>query len=1535
MSVRPTPTEPVAIVGMAGRFPGAENLEQYWDNLQRGVESVTFFSDEELAAAGVDPELLRNPRFVRARGVLQGAELFDAVFFGLSPAEAKMIDPQHRVFLEAAWEALERSGYAPGAAQLNVGVYAGASLNTYLIENAIGNLEALMAAGGFQMLLANDKDFLTTRASYKLNLRGPSVAIQTACSTSLVAVQLACQGLIARQCDMALAGGVSVIVPRVGGYLYEQGMILSPDGHCRAFDAKAQGMVRGEGVGVVVLKRLRDAFADGDHIHAVIRGAALNNDGSLKVGYTAPSVDGQAEVIAMAHAMADIDPETVTYVEAHGTGTDLGDPIEVAGLTQAFRLRTQRRSFCALGSVKTNIGHLDVAAGVAGLIKTVLALEHRALPPSLNFAEPNPQINFAASPFYVNAALAEWKAVGDAPRRAGVSSFGIGGTNAHVVLEEAPAPVLAGSSRPVQLLTLSAKSDAALERATSALGAHLASHPDLALADVAYTLHRGRTTFPHRRVVVAATGDEAGRALEQKDTRRVIAAVESQKERPVVFMFSGQGSQYVGMGRGLYETEPAFRDHVDACSETLAPLLGFDLREVLDSTPGTLEASQARLSTTAVTQPALFVVEYALARLFMEWGVRPQAMIGHSIGEYVAACLAGVMGLEDALRLVAERGRLMEVPGGAMLAVPMAERELGARLPAELSIAAVNGPARCAVSGPAPAVEALRLRLAQQGVAAQPIHAASAFHSAMMEPILGPFTEAVNGVALAGPTIPYVSNVTGTWMAAEDAVNPGYWARHVRQAVRFWDGLQEITREGDAVLLEVGPGHILASLARQTSSRKHPAHVLSALRHPHDQQSDAAVLQATVGRLWLAGVPVDWAGYHGRERRRRVPLPTYPFERQRHWITPASPAEEAPIRLHQLVKRPDIAEWFYVPSWRRSVVRALATEKLAGGWLLFADDCGLATAIAGWLRQSGARVTTVEQGKEFSRLAEGRFAVNPDVRDDYDRLVAELKAAGAFPPRILHLWSVTQDDEASGIPEASAAGQARGFYSLLFFAQALSEHAVREPLAIGVVVNSLHDVTGEDVFRPDRATVLGPSIVIPQEYPHVSCRAIDVVLPKTACAIDLLVEQLLGELEQPLEAAVVAYRGRYRWVQGVEAVRLECARTRATLRPGGVYVITGGLGGIGLVLAKHFAERVSARLVLVGRSVLPPREDWTSWLESHNEADAAATKIRAIGALEEAGAQVLVLSADVSQPEEMARVVAEARRRFGAIHGVVHAAGVAGGGIVQLKTPEIAERVLGSKLKGTTNLGQLLGDNDLDFVFLCSSITAVLGGPGQADYCGANAFLDAFARSRPPGTGPTRVVSVNWDVWQEVGMAVNTAVPAAFREQRLRDLAHGILPAEGVEAFERVLGSDFSEVIVSTRELPRLIALARRAADAAEPAQEPRRDADAAAPVSSRAHANRAGLLTPFVEPSTELERAIAKIWEKLLGIESIGTRDDFFEAGGHSLVAIQVMSRLYQRFDVDIPLRTLFEAPTVAAFAERVEEIVRAAGAGREEIEL
>ncbi|TVP65179.1 MAG: polyketide synthase, partial [Nodularia sp. (in: Bacteria)] len=771
--------ESIAIIGLSGRFPGAKNIAEFWQNLCEGVEAISQFNEEELISAGVDKSLFNNPNYIKAGAVLEGVDLFDAGFFGLNPKEAEMTDPQHRLFLECAWEALENAGYDVQRCESRIGVYAGASLNNYLPFKL--NIDQIGSANSFQKLIGNDKDFLSTRVSYKLNLTGPSLTIQTACSTSLVATTLACQSLLNYQCDMAVAGGASIRVPQKTGYLHQEGGILSPDGHCRAFDAKAKGTIIGNGVGVVLLKRLSDAIADRDHIYAVIKGSAINNDGSGKVGYTAPSVNGQAEAIAEAIALANVAPETITYIETHGTGTALGDPIEISALTNVFRAETEKTGFCAIGSVKTNIGHLDAAAGVTSLIKTALALQHKLIPPSLNFEEPNPEIDFANSPFYVNTQLTQWNAT-STPRRAGISSLGIGGTNAHVILEEAPSlrEQRSGSAgeqgKNYQLLLLSAKTDSALETATQNLAQHLKQHPELNLADVAYTLQVGRGVFNYRRILICQNTQEAINILENPDNQQLLTHFEEPTQRSITFMFPGQGAQYVEMGKELYQTEPIFREQVDSCCVLLKPYLGLDLRAVIYPQESEKPATSKQLKQTSLAQPALFVIEYALARLRMSWGISPQAMIGHSIGEYVAAYLAGVMSLEDALALVAVRGKLMQqMSPGAMLSVSASATAIKDLLSENLALAASNAPSLCVVSGSYDAIDVLQQKLSALGIEYRRLHTSHAFHSSMMAPMLEAFMAEVKKVKLSPPQIPFISNVTGTWITPEQATDPAYW----------------------------------------------------------------------------------------------------------------------------------------------------------------------------------------------------------------------------------------------------------------------------------------------------------------------------------------------------------------------------------------------------------------------------------------------------------------------------------------------------------------------------------------------------------------------------------------------------------------------------------------------------------------------------------------------------------------------------------------------------------------------------------------
>jgi acyl transferase domain-containing protein len=1501
----------VAIVGMAGRFPGARDLEAFWANLRDGVESIREFSDEELEARGVPRSALRDPSFVKAGAVLDDPELFDAAFFGFSPREARLLDPQHRLFLECSWQALERAGYDSERYPGIIGVYAGTSLSSYLLFNLLTTPELAGADDSFPLMVANDKDFLCTRASYALNLDGPSIDVQSGCSTSLVAVHLACQGLLAYQTDMALAGGVSVQVPQRTGYYYQPGGITSPDGHCRAFDARAEGTIFGSGIGVVVLKRLADALADGDHVHAVIRGSAVNNDGSRKVGYTAPGLDGQLRAIEMAQAVAGVEPQSVTYVETHGTATALGDPVEVSALTRAFRTQTERRGFCALGAVKTNIGHLDAAAGVAGLIKTVLALEHGQIPPSLHFAEPNPRIDFEDSPFYVNRELADWPR-GAEPRRAGVSSFGIGGTNAHVVLEEAPAPEPPGESRQWQLLLLSAKTEPALDAATIALADFLRRRPEVDLADAAYTLQVGRRVMAHRRLYLCASREDAVETLEARGPRRVTTHYQENVERPVAFLFPGGGAQYVDMARGLYDTEPVFRDQVDAHAALLRAEHGLDLFDVLYPADERREAAEEAMQRTSTGLPALFVVEHALARLWASWGIRPQAMIGHSLGEYVAACLAGVLTPETALELVVLRGKLFEeLPEGGMISVPLSEDEVRPVLGDRLSLAAINGPAQCVVSGTTEAIEELSGRLAETEVEFRPLKIDVAAHSHAVDRIRDRFREAVATIELRPPSIPFLSNVTGTWITAEDAVDPDYWGRQLRETVRFGDGVGELLRDPRRILLEVGPGQGLSTLVRAHPGCSAQTRVVSSVRHPYERQPDAAYLLDALGRLWLAGAAVDWPGYHGEQRRRRVVLPTYPFERQRYWIDPPAGGAASVAGRSALEKRPDVDEWFYLPSWRRTVPAAPVVSRESSAepdcWLVLRGEGELGRRLATRASREGRTVVEVVAGERFGEVGDGAFGVRPGSRGDLRRLLEALRARSLRPRVIVHLWSLPEGGEAPGGSAGFEAAQQRGFYGLLAVAQAFGEDAAAEPVQLWVVSDRLQEVESGDRSRPEHATMLGACKVVPQEYPRIVCRAVDVAVPAAGEGeVDALAAQLMAEIGGGGSDRVLAYRGGERWVQGYEPVRLGERAPVRELRERGVYLITGGLGGVGLTLAGHLARTVSARLVLVGRSHFPAADEWDDHLAQNGEADPVARTIERLRAVEAAGGELLIARADVSDEAQMRALLERVDARFGRLDGVVHAAGVAGEKALRF-IPEtdraVGELQFASKAAGLYALDRVLAGRELDFCLLCSSNASILGGLGSAAYAAANAFMDAFALARRR-QGGAAWISANWDGWLAPG---EERLSASFSTSIDR---YAMAPEESVEAFERIVTrAPAGQVVVSTGDLAGRLDLWVRGEGlswgeeagpgGAQAATEPRRGVD-----------------TPYVPPSNELESIIAKVWQEALGVDRLGIHDNFFDLGGNSLIGLRVVSRLRRELAREIQVVSLFEGPTVSALA-------------------
>jgi amino acid adenylation domain-containing protein len=873
--------EGIAIVGMALRFPGANDSDEFWSNLVNGVDSISHFSADELEPSVFESaEVRAGENYVRARGLIADVDKFDASFFRYTPKEAAGIDPQQRVFLEVAWAALENAGCNPATYPGSIGVWAGMDPATYLWENILPHRDMLVQSGLFPVVFNNDKDYLATRVSYKLDLRGPSISLQTACSTGLVVVHNAFHGLLSYQCDVALAGVSAISVPQKRGYVYQEGAIGSRDGRCRPFDADASGTVFSDGVGVVVLKRLVDAIADGDTVYAVIKGSALNNDGARKAGYTAPSVEGQAEAIAMAQALAGIEPETISYVEAHGTATPLGDPVEVAALTKAFRLGTDKTGFCAIGSVKGNIGHLDSAAGIAGLIKAALALHHKTIPASIHYKAPNRQIDFAKSPFVVNDALTDWTPPPGAPRRAGVSSFGIGGTNAHLILQEAPAMKPTRASRPEQVLVLSAKSADALGAAADRLARHLRAHPELPLHDVAHTLQEGRQVFSHRLAVVAATPAEAADALVDRASQRTIMGLGSGSDVPVAFMFPGQGSQYAGMAGDLYRTEPVYQAEFDAVAKAVRDRTGRDI--------GSHEEPAAHASSPF----ALIATELALARLLMAWGVKPSAMIGHGVGELAAACLAGVMTREDAVAILACVDGALSNSGATVLSVRKAASDLRPMLGSDLSIDAENAPDLTLISGSDAALDDLQQRLRADGVWCRRIERRRA-SAPLASDAAGDLPEVLARIRFAQPAFRWVSGLTGEWITPDEVRSAAYWTRLMRETVRFSSGANRLLQAEGLQLLEVGPGGVLNTLLRRQPGQ---ASQRIGTTIGNVVGRDARSMLEAVARLWVKGVAIDWPALRLNEARRHVPLPTYPFERKRHWIDPpkldAAPAIE-------------------------------------------------------------------------------------------------------------------------------------------------------------------------------------------------------------------------------------------------------------------------------------------------------------------------------------------------------------------------------------------------------------------------------------------------------------------------------------------------------------------------------------------------------------------------------------------------------------------------------------------------------------------
>lgn len=1467
----------IAIIGMSCAFSKSETPQEFWKNLIGGDEMLDFYSEEEMLDLGIAQDTINDTNFVGLKSFVENSDTFDYAFFGYTKEEANLMDPQIRLLHEQVWKALEDSACDTSKYKGKIGLYLAASENKNWMAHTMMNQNE--SVDPFFLSQISSKEQISSLISYNLNLTGPSYFIDTACSSSLAATHLACRALLMRECSMALAGGANLKTSKEIGYQYQVGAIGSKDGYCRAFDKDSTGTVAGEGGGVVVLKRLEEALNDKDNIYAVIRASAVNNDGKRKVGYTAPSISGQADCIKLAQRVAGISYDTISYVEGHGTGTKLGDPIEVEALNNAFSFDTEHQ--CALGSVKTNLGHLDTAAGIAGLIKTGLALQNKMLPPSLNFKQPNPEISFDSGPFYVNSSLQEWKQKGETPLRAGVSSLGIGGTNVHLILEESPIVEKGSSSRTYQLLPYSAKSKTSLEKFTLKLKEHFKNEEAFDLSDFAYTLKVGKTDFKHRNFIVCKDKSEALIQLERIEKKQQ-QPVQATRRKNTVFMFPGQGSQYFEMAKGVYEEEPYFKSIINEGFDILTNKTGKDYGAVLGYI-SSVDVDKNLINETYYTQPILFLIEYAFARLLMHWGIHPKYMIGHSLGEYVAACIADVFSFEDALGIITQRARLMnKVDKGDMLAIGASIDAIIPLLIEGVSVAAINTKESCVVSGNQECIAKFTEIVKSEKIPFSKLKTSHAFHSQMMDDILDEYEQELLKVNLMTPKLDFVSNTTGKLIKSEEATSPKYWVNHLRDTVNFSQGVDFLLDKGNTVFIEVGPGKALSSFCKNATKSFENSTSITLIRHPKEQKDDNQFVTTSLGQIWSQGIDINWKEYYEEETRCKISVPTYSFDNYKLDFY-VNPFEQLTDNVVFGETKRHISQWFYSSNWKKRQLQPKREElELNQDYLIFSEGDLLMSSVKDQLENEGGRIIEVRKGNEYDEINESFYEVNPDNEQDFEQLFERLENKGYNFKQIIFNWELKGKNQEEHV---------KAFSTLLYLSKRVIAHQEGVQKKITFLSNHNYEILGKEKINALLVTVEYLASICSQENPNIFSCSIDA---DQASKNPKLISNIVDELKYNYETINVAYRNEHRWVAFFDQLDLELPDQNEYVQPNKTYVITGGLGEVGEVITTHLCKQYQSKVILIGRSPIPTEETWDEVLKNNTINASAIKKIQKLKKYRDSNAEVYYYNTDVSNQKEFIKTIATIEDEHGKISGIIHTAGNVDGKTfkpIENLTPEIAKLQFDPKVNGVLNIYEAHKRHNFDFVWITSSLSSVIGGLTYGAYAVANKFIDTFVTSKKEELN-------NWFSVDLDGIS----------EGRIghKDL---------IEVFERSFSAKkIPQVIVSVHEPNQVLK------DIVKKTKQTQQDIIE----DDRPVIDRPTLNVDYVAPSSDTEKKLCQLWQTFFGYEQIGILDDFFELGGDSLKAMTLLKRTHKSFGVEVSIEDFFNNANISSLAKEIDIVLK-----------